>query len=118
MKCIGCFGADLPGGVKVIQCSILIDSACRVRVVVGETFVHMAVVNDRPGRGGIGSLALRLRSFFSLAAFLGLSLLFGAAKFFCLLLEGSSLLPSFLSGGSFNSLPSLVSNLQRENTGR
>ena len=48
---IGRFGADLPGGVEVVQFAVLVDCARGVRVVVGEGFVFDAVENNAPGGG-------------------------------------------------------------------
>ncbi len=43
---IGRFGADLPGGVEVVQFVAFADCACGVRVVVGEAFIDDTVVNN------------------------------------------------------------------------
>ena len=43
---IGRFGAELPGGVEVVQFVVFVDYACGVRVVVGEAFVDDAVENN------------------------------------------------------------------------
>ena len=43
---IGRFGAELPGGVKVVQFVVFADCACGVRVMVGEAFVDDTVVNN------------------------------------------------------------------------
>ena len=45
------FGADLPGGVEVVQIVVFVDCACGVRVMVGEGFVDDAVENNAPGGG-------------------------------------------------------------------
>jgi hypothetical protein len=43
------FGAELPGGVEVVQFFVFADCACGVRVVVGEAFVDDTVENNGLG---------------------------------------------------------------------
>ncbi len=47
---IGRFGAELPGGVEVVQFLVFVDCACGVRVVVGKAFVDDAVENNGLGQ--------------------------------------------------------------------
>ena len=47
---IGRFGAELPGGVEVVQFVVFVDYACGAGVVVGEAFVDDAVENNGLGQ--------------------------------------------------------------------
>ena len=43
---IGRLGADLPGRVQVVQLVVFADGCCGMGIVVGKTFVDVAVVDD------------------------------------------------------------------------
>ncbi len=43
---VECGGADVPGGVQVVQLAVLVDEPGAVGVVAAEALVHVAVVDD------------------------------------------------------------------------